>query len=154
LSRQLSRLVSPSSRLWVCGGPANYDEFRSDSRCPQRTSVDERRIDLLAVGMVENLARHHRGKCPLRLRCYVSFMELRCDKCGSEKIRRSRLRIMDWPFLLLLRYPVRCRSCRDRPRVVVWNAFQFICRGNRKKSDIVQQRIEWFSLWTTCTNFT
>jgi hypothetical protein len=39
---------------------------------------------------------------------------MQCQWCGSEEIRDSKLRISDVFNLLLLKYPVRCRSCEGR----------------------------------------
>lgn len=50
-------------------------------------------------------------------------MTLRFCGCGSSDLRASRLRLKDIPFLLILRYPMRCWVCRERvyifiPRIV------------------------------------
>ena len=39
---------------------------------------------------------------------------MNCTWCGSASLRNSRLRPADLPRLLLLQYPVRCRSCEER----------------------------------------
>jgi len=39
---------------------------------------------------------------------------LRCNWCGSANLRLSRFQPRDFTRLLLLRYPVRCRACRER----------------------------------------
>lgn len=39
---------------------------------------------------------------------------MKCPICDSTKLRTSHLRAMDFPRLLLLRYPVRCLRCRER----------------------------------------
>lgn len=41
-------------------------------------------------------------------------MSVRCGFCNSFDLRLSRFRFKDLPFLLILRYPMRCRVCRDR----------------------------------------
>lgn len=37
-----------------------------------------------------------------------------CRYCNSSKVRTSRFRLADLAQLLLLKYPVRCRKCRER----------------------------------------
>jgi hypothetical protein len=39
---------------------------------------------------------------------------VRCGWCGSANLRTSRFQLTDLRRLLLLHYPVRCRSCRER----------------------------------------
>lgn len=39
---------------------------------------------------------------------------MKCQYCGSTKLRTSRLRVGDVVRLLLFQYPVRCRACRER----------------------------------------
>jgi len=39
---------------------------------------------------------------------------VRCSWCGSTSLRASRFQLPDLRQLLLLQYPVRCRTCRDR----------------------------------------
>jgi hypothetical protein len=39
---------------------------------------------------------------------------LTCHRCGFSNFRLSRFRAADLKRLLLLQYPVRCRSCNDR----------------------------------------
>ena len=39
---------------------------------------------------------------------------VKCSSCGSANLRTSRFQLPDLRRLLLLQYPVRCRSCRDR----------------------------------------
>ncbi len=41
-------------------------------------------------------------------------MAINCHFCGSPKLRPSRFRSLDLPHSLLLRFPVRCRSCGER----------------------------------------
>ena len=40
--------------------------------------------------------------------------KLTCRYCGGHSLRRSRLRRIDYPLLLLGLWPVRCRSCSTR----------------------------------------
>lgn len=42
---------------------------------------------------------------------------MRCPSCGSSHFRLSRLRFSDLLQLFILRYPVRCRLCRERTHV-------------------------------------
>jgi len=39
---------------------------------------------------------------------------MNCPYCGTPKFRTSRFRFGDVPRLVLLQFPVRCRSCRER----------------------------------------
>jgi transcriptional regulator NrdR family protein len=41
-------------------------------------------------------------------------MPLRCPFCGSLDLRNAHIRRVDYPRLLLLQRPVRCRNCRER----------------------------------------
>lgn len=49
---------------------------------------------------------------------------MRCPYCGASHFRLSRLRISDLIHLLRLRYPVRCRLCRERTHVSFAKAMQ------------------------------
>jgi hypothetical protein len=42
---------------------------------------------------------------------------INCLWCESPNVRNSRLRLADLPRLLLLQWPVRCRSCEERYHV-------------------------------------
>lgn len=42
-----------------------------------------------------------------------------CRLCGSERLRRSRLRREDGTFMLTLQWPVRCLQC-NRRQYVSW----------------------------------
>ncbi len=45
----------------------------------------------------------------------MSMQRLRCSCCGSRKVRPSHIRLLyDVPQFLMLRWPVRCRYCRER----------------------------------------
>jgi hypothetical protein len=48
----------------------------------------------------------------------------RCHFCGAASLRRSRLRFSDFPWLLVLRFPVRCRRCSKRQFVFLTDARQ------------------------------
>ncbi len=49
---------------------------------------------------------------------------MRCPSCGSSHFRLSRLRFSDLFHLFILRYPVRCRLCRERSHVSLPNAMR------------------------------
>jgi hypothetical protein len=42
------------------------------------------------------------------------MMIAHCPVCGSSNLRPSHFQTKDLAYLLVLRYPVRCRSCRKR----------------------------------------
>ncbi len=44
----------------------------------------------------------------------VIMTVLTCNGCGSSNMRLSHLRAGDLWDLIALRYPVRCRDCRER----------------------------------------
>lgn len=44
-----------------------------------------------------------------------------CHACGSRNLRPSRLQLKDLAYFLVLRYPVRCRHCRKRFSVSIFN---------------------------------
>ncbi|HEY5329369.1 MAG TPA: hypothetical protein VIJ79_05765 [Acidobacteriaceae bacterium] len=50
----------------------------------------------------------------------------RCHFCGGSSLRRSRLRATDVPWLLVLRWPVRCRRCSKRQHVFLTDARRII----------------------------
>jgi len=39
---------------------------------------------------------------------------MHCYECGSSQIRTSKFRASDISRLMVLRFPVRCRSCGER----------------------------------------
>lgn len=43
-----------------------------------------------------------------------------CGACGSDLLVRSRMRLWEWPLLLLLLRPVRCRTCGRRGFKPLW----------------------------------
>lgn len=49
-------------------------------------------------------------------------MSFSCIECGSTKVRQAHLRVGDLPFLLMLKYPVRCRDCKKRWYLPLVNA--------------------------------
>jgi hypothetical protein len=50
----------------------------------------------------------------------------RCHFCGGASLRRSRLRAFDFPWLLVLHWPVRCRRCSKRQFVFLTDARRII----------------------------
>ena len=48
-------------------------------------------------------------------------MTIYCHACGSRNLRPSRLQLKDLVYLLILRYPVRCRNCRKRFSVSIFS---------------------------------
>ena len=51
---------------------------------------------------------------------------LRCHFCGGTSLRRSRYRASDLSWLLVLRWPVRCRRCSKRQFVFLTTARRII----------------------------
>ena len=47
-------------------------------------------------------------------------MTVHCPRCGSGNLRPAHFRRSDLPYLLILRFPVRCRYCRDRFHVGIF----------------------------------
>jgi len=47
-----------------------------------------------------------------------------CIYCGSTNLRNSQIRVSDWPSLLLLKMPFRCRSCKERTYLGVVEMFR------------------------------
>lgn len=43
-----------------------------------------------------------------------------CKKCHSDALVRSRWRLWEWPILLVLLRPIRCRSCGRRMFKFLW----------------------------------
>jgi len=54
---------------------------------------------------------------------------LSCPKCRSENLRRSHLFFYDWPLLLLLFIPIRCRDCHARFYMFRFGEASLIFRG-------------------------
>ena len=50
----------------------------------------------------------------------------RCQFCGGSSLRRSRVRVSDLPWLLVLHWPVRCRRCSKRQFVFLTVARRII----------------------------
>jgi len=48
-------------------------------------------------------------------------MTAHCRACGSKNLRPSRLQLKDLVYLIILRYPVRCRTCRERFSVSIFS---------------------------------
>jgi hypothetical protein len=49
------------------------------------------------------------------------MMIAHCHECGSRNLRPSHFLIADLAFLLVLRAPVRCRTCRKRFHVSIFS---------------------------------
>ena len=49
-----------------------------------------------------------------------------CKFCTGARLRRSRLRVADFPRLLLLRWPVRCLACGKRQHALITVAMRAI----------------------------
>jgi len=47
-----------------------------------------------------------------------------CHICGTTNVRPSHFQLNDLPFLLVLRFPVRCRYCRLRFHVSVFSILE------------------------------
>ena len=47
-------------------------------------------------------------------------MTVHCPTCGSRNVRPSHLQRADWVYLMILRYPVRCRYGRKRFSVSIF----------------------------------
>lgn len=65
-----------------------------------------------------------------------------CPTClCSDKFRLSRFRSSDYPSLLTLRYPVRCRRCSHRARVSLMYAFHlWQGRKQRRQRRLMENR--------------
>jgi hypothetical protein len=61
-----------------------------------------------------------------------------CRACGSSEFRISQLRSSDISKLLTLRYPVRCRICKERDFIFIGAALS-LPRRKRKKQDAVAE---------------
>jgi hypothetical protein len=49
---------------------------------------------------------------------------MNCGICNSSRLRISHFRFEDFPVLLLLMYPIRCRECHERKYVLLWDALR------------------------------
>jgi hypothetical protein len=58
-----------------------------------------------------------------------------CHGCGSSELRISRLRRADLGKLLSLRYPVRCRVCRERDYIFLPFMLGLSRRSSRRHKD-------------------
>jgi hypothetical protein len=61
-----------------------------------------------------------------------------CRSCGSQEFRVSHFRPSDFSKLLTLRYPIRCRVCKERDYTFVGTALSFRRKG-RKKEHVIPQ---------------
>ena len=51
-------------------------------------------------------------------------MTVHCRICGRSDFRAARFRERDLPHLLLLQYPVRCRTCSERSYTSILRIFK------------------------------
>jgi hypothetical protein len=54
-----------------------------------------------------------------------------CPRCKNPALRTSELRLADILHLIVLRYPVRCRSCYNRFHIGLFSA-QRLRKSQRK----------------------
>ena len=59
--------------------------------------------------------------------------DMLCPDCYSDKFRLSRLRLRDVPFLVALKYPLRCKNCQTRIHTSLPQAFE-VMRKRRTAS--------------------
>jgi hypothetical protein len=64
---------------------------------------------------------------------------MECKLCGATKFRISRLRVPDLSELVLLRYPVRCRTCYKRVFVNLFTVL-LIHRANKRRHEEERRR--------------
>jgi hypothetical protein len=67
-----------------------------------------------------------------------------CRQCGSADIRPSHLRAGDWSYFFFLRYPVRCRSCRERGSASLITIL-FVWLRARKRAKLAGRTHNWHS---------
>jgi hypothetical protein len=68
----------------------------------------------------------------------------RCHFCDASSLRRSRLRFSDFPWLLVLHFPVRCRRCSKRQFVFLPEA-QRINAASTPRTPQQQSQESWQS---------
>jgi len=51
-------------------------------------------------------------------------ISLYCHECGSTDLRVSRLHLRDYAQLIMMKYPIRCRTCKTRSFAPLRLAFQ------------------------------
>ncbi len=61
-----------------------------------------------------------------------------CRNCGSQEFRISHFRPADLNKLVILRYPIRCKICKERDYVFLRTALSLPRRG-KKKSRVIAQ---------------
>jgi len=44
-----------------------------------------------------------------------------CHVCGSRNLRPSHFQVTDLAYILVLRAPVRCRTCRERLHISIFS---------------------------------
>jgi hypothetical protein len=61
-----------------------------------------------------------------------------CRSCGSEDFRISHLRPSDFRKLLTLRYPIRCRVCKERDFAFLGSVLFFRRKSKKKRHTVAQ----------------
>jgi hypothetical protein len=61
-----------------------------------------------------------------------------CRSCGSQEFRLSHPRRGDLSRLLTLRYPIRCKVCKERDFAFMGVLF-FLRHGRKKKNHVIAQ---------------
>ena len=56
---------------------------------------------------------------------------MKCPQCNSGRLRNSRFRVPDLIRLLLLHYPIRCRDCKMRRHVWIFQALKLRLQNER-----------------------
>ena len=62
------------------------------------------------------------------------IMAVHCPRCGLRTIRSSQFRLFDLPRLLMLRSPMRCRSCRTRFYITVFERMRLHREAKARRS--------------------
>lgn len=63
---------------------------------------------------------------------------MKCPYCGASRFRISHLRFSDLLCLVVFRYPVRCRLCRERIHVSLPEAMR-IRRASRLHKHVIEE---------------
>lgn len=62
-----------------------------------------------------------------------------CSYCGrTGELRKSRFRVLDIWFLFLLRYPSRCRICRERKHIPLSTALKLPKVGHNRRGRLLE----------------
>lgn len=65
---------------------------------------------------------------------------MKCNLCGSERLRLSHLHSGDVPHLLSFEYPVRCAVCFDRMFVNFYQAYGVHHRAGARRRAALESR--------------